>query len=110
MLETFTINSRNNKIEISILVSAYAAGASQPAVSTIDPTQLTKVQLLIGSTMLDSSINPEYFDLTNTDRFIFKLGEAALSTGRFISAIYAFDSVNTLGIKLTEIIINVSAE
>ena len=106
LIESQTINLRNNEIEISILASIYANGAFQPTVKTIDPTKLTKVQLLIGTMMLDSSINPEYFDLTNTDRFIFKLGSAGLSTGIFVSAIYAFDSVNILGIKLLEFIIN----
>lgn len=99
LIEQTVLNNRNNSIVIQI----------QAGKTIINPTQLTKVQLLVGTTLFDNITNPQYFNLTLPDRFIFNLGTAGLATGRYLSKIYGFDTVNVLGIEFGEFYINISA-
>ena len=97
-LETFDINGRDNVISLMI----------SDGMNIINPIQLSKIQVQIGSVLLDSETSPQFFDMTVPEVFVLKFGLAGLSPGRYLSIIYGFDTINTHGVKFGEFIINVS--
>lgn len=42
---------------------------------------ITRVQVILPAITLDSDVNPEYFDLTQPNRLVFKFGNAPLPIG-----------------------------
>lgn len=93
MLNEVVINNRNNVIAVKLLSDV--AGT----ITVINPTTLTRCQVLVGTTLIDSAINPAFFDLSLTDRLILKLGSANLPVGKYTAKLYVFDSQNILGIE-----------
>ncbi|MDD5272203.1 MAG: hypothetical protein PHU14_05740 [Methylovulum sp.] len=78
---------RNTDITLAFLV------AGEPVVHN----QLTRVQVYLGTTLLDSATNPDLFDLSRPDSLTVKMGQAGLAKGLYPAKFYLFDSVNTLG-------------
>lgn len=59
---------------------------------------LTRCQVLVGSTLVDSAVSPALFDLSNADRLILKFGASTLTAGRYLSRLVVFDSTHTNGL------------
>ena len=78
---------RNSDVTLAFLVDG------QP----IQHHSLTKVQFYIGPVLLDSTVQPELFDLSQADRMAIKMGQAGLPKGRYLARIYLYDTTNTLG-------------
>lgn len=66
--------------------------------------QLTRIQIKIGTTLVDSNINPELFDTSNSDYILVKLGQANIAAGQYSAKLAIFDSVHTLGIPIDDAI------
>lgn len=96
-LEELVYNGRDNTIALRL---------SSDGV-TLKHTLITRCQLLIGGTLLDSNITPTYFDLTLIDRIVFKLGSASLTVGKHQATLYVFDAAHTNGVVWGSLVINV---
>lgn len=66
--------------------------------TTITHSGLTRIQLLVGSTLLDSQVTPALFDFAHADRLILKLGGSGMTAGRYPTTLYVFDESHPLGI------------
>ncbi|MGZ4968057.1 MAG: hypothetical protein ACXV8O_01460 [Methylobacter sp.] len=87
-VEEYVYSGRNNTIELAL---------SSDGVD-ITHTGITRCQVKIGTTVIDSSTSPELFDLTHTDRLILELGSSGLSEGDYTAKLYVYDINNTDGI------------
>jgi hypothetical protein len=59
-IEEIVYTARDNTIELSLSTNGEA----------ITHTGITRCQVKVGNTLLDSSVNANYFDRTNADRII----------------------------------------
>ena len=80
-IEEIVYTARDNTIELSLSTNGEA----------ITHTGITRCQVKVNSTMLDSSVNPEYFDFSQADRIILSFGDAGLPTGIYTAKLYVFD-------------------
>ncbi|MEW4983082.1 MAG: hypothetical protein AB1Y26_07605 [Cycloclasticus sp.] len=65
---------RDNALELQL----------QDAGAVIDHSAITRVEVdLGGGTVLDSDTNAAWFDLTKTDRLVFKLGQSSVAAGQY---------------------------
>jgi hypothetical protein len=65
---------------------------------TIDHSSITRCQLLVGVTLIDSNVAPLWFDLTQADRLILKLGASSLVVGRYVAKLIIFDAGHSNGL------------
>lgn len=98
-IEEKTYTNRDNAIVFSL--------SSDGAVIT--HTGITRCQVLVGTTMLDSAVTPGLFDLTQADRISFYLGTAGIAPGSYLATLYVFDVNNTRGIRWDEFDLIVSS-
>lgn len=70
---------------------------------------LTRVQLLVRLSIIDSLTSPAMFDLTNADKIILKLGQAGLPLGRHAASLVVFNLDAPNGIVWGTFMINVVA-
>lgn len=101
-IEETIYSGRNNIIGIKLSADGVALTALQYAA-------ITRCQLLVGATLLDSAVTPALFDLTQTDRIVIKPGAATLTEGCHQSWLVIFDADNTLGIVVGELLITVKS-
>lgn len=80
-VEEIVYTARDNTIELSLSTNGEA----------ITHTGITRCQVKVNSTMLDSSVNPEYFDFSQADRIILSFGDAGLPAGIYTAKLYLFD-------------------
>ena len=80
-IEEIVYTARDNTIELSLSTNGEA----------ITHTVITRCQVKVGTTLLDSAVNPTYFDRTNADRIILKFGDAGLVAGIYTAKLYVFD-------------------
>lgn len=80
-IEEIVYTARDNTIELSLSTNGEA----------ITHTVITRCQVKVGTTLLDSAVNPAYFDRTNADRLILKLGDAGLVAGTYTAKLYIYD-------------------
>ena len=80
-IEEIVYTARDNTIELSLSTNGEA----------ITHTGITRCQVKVNSTMLDSSVNPEYFDFSQADRIILSFGDAGLPAGIYTAKLYLFD-------------------
>ena len=83
---------RDNVIKIQLL---------EDGARIADHTTITRVQVDLdeGTTVLDSSTQPTWFDLTNTDKIIFNFGlVTGVTAGNYVSevVVYSADYANGL--------------
>lgn len=97
MLEEKVFNGRGNTIEIALYVGS----------SILTHTTITRAQLKIGSTTLDSNTPAEaaFFDFTEEDRIILKLGAAGLTAGPQVARLIIFDATFTTGVVWGDIML-----
>lgn len=87
-IEEVVYLARNNTIALSLTLDNAA----------IVHNTLTRAQVLVGATLLDSSVSPALFDLTLTDRLLLKFGASGLTAGRYAATLVVFDATNPLGL------------
>lgn len=80
-VEEIVYTARDNTIELSLSTNGEA----------ITHTGITRCQVKVNSTMLDSSVNPDYFDFSQADRIILSFGDAGLVAGTYTAKLYLFD-------------------
>lgn len=54
-------------------------------------TLITRCQLQVGATLLDSEDNPEYFNFMNPDKLILILGDSDLPVGSYRAELSIYD-------------------
>lgn len=96
-LEEMVYTGRDNRIGLALSSDGVA----------LNHTIITRCQLLVGGTLLDSSLTPAYFDLTLTDRILFKLGQAGLTLGKHVAELFVFDAAHTNGVRWCSLVITV---
>jgi hypothetical protein len=68
----------------------------------IDHSVITRIVLKFsGSTQadIDSSTDPQFFDLSQTERVVFDLGLAGIPVGSYWMTVIVYDAVSTNGIE-----------
>jgi hypothetical protein len=96
--ETVYIN-RDNTIELVLSVDG------QP----INHSCISRVQLLMGASALDSEVLSTLFDLTHSDRLILELGGAGLAAGRHAAQLIIYDSGDPNGLVWGNLVLDVKA-
>lgn len=86
-------NGRDNTVDLLLKAEGVA----------VDLAAVTRMQVVVGSTMVDSQAHPTYFDWTPTPavtgKVLLTLGAAGLTVGeRQVAQLVVFDPSNTLGI------------
>lgn len=99
-IEVTVINNRNNPVVLEL-------DYFDPRSSEKRAIIASRCQVLVGATLLDSSVNPDYFDLSQPDFITLKFWSAGLSVGRHPAVLYFFDDGHPLGELWQEFIINV---
>lgn len=79
---------RDNAIELQL----------QDAGKAIDHTAITRVVVDIGASVLDSSTNPAWFDLSKADRLVFKFGQSSVAPGQYRVRIIIYDPSHPNGL------------
>lgn len=65
----------------------------------INHTQLTRILLVVdGTTLIDSDIEPSWFDKTHQDKLLIKLGAAGLAVGPHRAVLVTYDGTNPDGV------------
>lgn len=101
MLEEIVHLGRNNTIELALM------SAEPDALPVaIDHSTLTRCQVLVGSTLIDSATAASLFEFSAA-KLILKFGAAALPVGRNLSTITIFDADNPLGLTWGDLFITV---
>ena len=81
VVEEIVYTDRDNTIELSLSTNGVA----------ITHTGITRCQVKVNSTILDSSVTPDYFDFSQADRIILRFGDAGLVAGTYTAKLYLFD-------------------
>jgi hypothetical protein len=87
-IEEIIYTARDNTIELSLSTDG----------EPIAHTSVTRCQVKVDNTLLDSAVNPTYFDRTHTDRIILKFGDAGLIAGTYTAKLYIFDVSSVEGL------------
>ncbi len=98
MINEITYLNRDNIIALSLSVDG----------TDIAHNALTRCQVKVGTTMLDSEVSPLLFDFTNTDKLILNLGASGLPVGDYTAVLYVFDANNARGIRWGDFLLTVS--
>lgn len=93
---------RNRNLPIVFELSVF-----NPRVPSPPPIVMSRCQVQVGSTLLDSATHPQYFDLTEPNYLTLKLWSAGLTVGRYPAKLYIFDDGHPLGLPFAEFVINV---
>ena len=95
LLEEEVFNGHDNIIALSLSIDKEA----------INHSGIVQVQLYVGSTLIDSIVNPDYFDTSNEDRLIIKLAHAGIKTGRYETRLIIYDIFNPDGLVWGDIML-----
>lgn len=87
-LEEIVYRNRDNAIDLRLSSDGVA----------ITHTSITRCQVLVGTTLIDSQTTPTAFDLTQADRISLKLGSSGLAVGRYPATLYVFDASHANGL------------
>lgn len=68
-----------------------------------DHTVVTRLKIRTGrgNVVVDSQVNPEFFDFTNTDKIVLKLGMSSIPEGNYESTVTVYDSLHVDGLAWT---------
>ncbi|MBI5578130.1 MAG: hypothetical protein HY895_03175 [Deltaproteobacteria bacterium] len=97
-------NGRDNSVDLQLLADG----------SPVDLAPVTRMQLTVGETTLDSQANPAWFDWAPapplTGKVVLKLGAAGLTPAESQEAVlYVFDPGNPNGIRWGTFHLNIYA-
>ena len=101
LIEETVYLSRSNTIDL--VLSSFDTVTNGYVV--INHTAITRCQLRIGATLIDSNVAPTWFDLTNTDKLIIKLGGSALTAGRYNATLIIYDAGHASGLIWDDLVI-----
>lgn len=68
----------------------------------INHSVITRCQLKVGNYLFDSTLSPNIFDFTQSDKIIFKLGTQTIPVGKYVGKLYIFDLDNENGVAWGE--------
>lgn len=88
-----------NTIELNISIDG--------STELIDHSLLTRCQLNMNGTLIDSAVNPAYFDMTKADRIILKLGSAGLPAKNYNATLIIFDDTSVEGLVVGSFLVTV---
>ncbi|MEF3074124.1 hypothetical protein V2P20_03710 [Methylobacter sp. Wu1] len=94
-LEETVYLGHDNTIELVLSVDGQA----------INRTLITRLQLAMGATVLDSDTAPALFDLTRADRLVMELGGAGLAAGRHAAALIIYDAGDPNGLVWGDLVL-----
>lgn len=97
--EEIVYTSRDNTIELSLSTNGEA----------ILHTGVTRCQVKVNTTMIDSDNEPTFFDFTHADRIILELGGAGLAAGSYTAKLYIFDLNSVMGLYWGEFPLTVTS-
>jgi hypothetical protein len=90
---------RDNTIELALTIDG----------NVINHTLITRVQLIMGGTVLDSDVSPAFFNFANPDRLIMRLGGAGFAAGRHSATLIIYDAGSPNGIVWGNLALNFKA-
>lgn len=94
MITEVCYNGRSNAIDLLL------QDDSSGTLAASDLSAVSRFLLIVGSTTLDSAVNPAYFDASAGGGVLsLKLGGAGLATGRYTATLVLYDATNTDGIE-----------
>lgn len=99
IIKEIVYNGYRNTIEIAISIE----GSTVP----INHNLLTRCQLNMNGVLLDSAVNPTYFDKTLPDRLILKLGSAGLAAKNYNATLIVFDDTSVEGLVVGSFFVTV---
>ena len=102
MLEEIVYLGADNAIELALLS---AEADALPVV--INHSIITRCQVQVGATLLDSNTTPALFDITSSTQITLLFGASTLPVGRNLATIKIFDAAHTDGIVWGQIFITV---
>jgi len=102
MLEEIVYQGCDNAIELALM----SAEADALPVA-IDHTAITRCQVQVGSTLVDSATTPALFDLTSSTQITLLFGASTLPIGRNLSTIKIFDAAHQDGLTWGQLYITV---
>jgi len=101
-IEETVFLGRNNAIKLQLAVDNVV----------IDHSSIIRAQVeirnpSIGTTILDSNISPDLFDLTGTDELTLLFGQSMLAIGRYSATLVVFDTGHINGLIFGNLALNV---
>lgn len=96
-IEETVFTDKDNAIALSLLSDGIA----------IRHHKLTRCQVLVGGTLVDSATAPEAFDITDPDYIILRFGGLGLPSGRYACQIVVYDSYTLGGVVWGRFVITV---
>jgi len=73
----------------------------------LEHNQISRAQVLVGATLIDSATTPALFDLTQADRIVLQFGASSLQTGRYPAQLVIFDSQTPNGVVWGSLVITI---
>ncbi len=64
----------------------------------IEHNRLSRCQVQVGTTLIDSATSPSLFDLTLPERLLLKFGQSALPEGTYLATLIVFDALHSAGL------------
>lgn len=94
----------DNKIGLQL----YEKSESTGELSEIDLSGTQRMTITFGATTIDSNVAPSCFDWTQGEGILYlELGMQTIPEGRYRSKLTIYDSVNTNGVIMPELLIEV---
>jgi len=87
-IEEIVYTGRDNEIILSLSTDG----------TPINHRLITRCQIKVGSTIIDSQSSPNAFSMVNTDRLILTLGLSSLAEGSYIAKLYVYYLDNIDGV------------
>jgi hypothetical protein len=87
-IEQIAYTGRDNEIIFSLSTNGVP----------INHSLITRCQVKVGTTMIDSQTSPNLFSMVTADKLILSLGLATLTEGDYTARLYIFDLDNIDGV------------
>jgi hypothetical protein len=102
MREEIVYIDRDNDISLQLSV-----GDPVMQSQVIKHNMLTRCQVLVGVTLLDSATTPALFDFTDAARLTLKFSQAGLTPGRYAATLFVFDNDHPNGLNWGHFVLRV---
>ena len=97
-IEEIIYTGRDNEIIFSLSTDG----------NPINHSLITRCQVKVGATMIDSQTSPNLFSMVNADRIILTLGLTTIPAGDYTAKLYIFDLDNIEGVAWGEFEVTVT--
>ena len=98
-IEEIIYTGRDNEIIFSLSTDG----------TPINHSLITRCQVKVGATMVDSLTSPNLFSMVNADRIILTLGLTTIPAGDYPAKLYIFDLDNIEGVAWGEFDVTVTS-